>query len=231
MRHSHKQKGFTLIELMAVLGILAIIAIIATPVMQNVLQGANADSEAASASMIEKAAKIADTDTKGAAADRPGRSYSVQGLIDGGYLDYDGTLDGIAMPLENGGFHYTGENLILDSNVRYDTASYMIAEYNLTEEWELGQEYTIQMKGSVNEGQTAGVWANGSGSRVAVLRYNPETGLHEATFTPTSIKRQIPKILRVYNYQSTTAKRGTIDWIKMEKGSVGTPWSPAPSEL
>jgi hypothetical protein len=56
--------------------------------------------------------------------------------------------------------------------------------------------------------------------------------LYKATFTtPLSIKSQEPKTLRVYNYPSSGAQNAAIDWIKLEKGSVNTGWTPAEGEL
>lgn len=126
----------------------------------------------------------------------------------------------------------SGRNLVLASNTPVSSVLYPIYTYQMSEDWELGTTYTITIKGSVNSGQTFGIWANGSASRVATLTYDATTGIHKATFTPTAITTQKPKTLHVYNAPSATATEASIEWIKLEKGNKATSgWSPAPEDL
>lgn len=124
-----------------------------------------------------------------------------------------------------------GRNLVLASNTPVSSELYPVATYQMSEDWELGTTYTITIKGSVNSGQKFGIWANGSASRVATLNYDEAKGIHIATFTPTSITTQKPKVLNVYNTSSDTATAASIEWIKLEKGNKATDWSPAPEDL
>lgn len=111
----HKDsEGFTLIELMAVLGILAIIAIIATPLVSNIISDSEHKSEDATIDMIERSAEIAHTAKTKNASEKS--RYSVKELVDDGYLDYDYTRDGsqkgFAIHKGNGVFDYANPNLI-----------------------------------------------------------------------------------------------------------------------
>lgn len=124
-----------------------------------------------------------------------------------------------------------GRNLVLDSNKTVSSIEYLTYAYQMSEDWELGTTYTITIKGSVNSGQTFGIWANGSASRVATLTYDASKGIHTATFTPTAITTQTEKVLRVYNTPSATATESSIEWIKLEKGNKATDWSPAPEDI
>ena len=124
-----------------------------------------------------------------------------------------------------------GRNLVLNSSQFISSIEYLVSSYEMSEDWVLGTTYTITIKGSVNSGQTFGIWANGSATRVATLTYDAITGLHKATFVPTTITTQTEKTLRVYNTASATATEATIEWIKLEKGNKGTDWSPAPEDL
>ena len=126
-----------------------------------------------------------------------------------------------------------GRNLVLASNVKYSTTTeYRVASYNMSEDWELNTQYTLTIKGDINDGQTFGAWAYGSGTRVATLSYDSENGVYKSIFTtPSSIASQTPKVINIYNTPSATAASASIEWIKLERGNKATDWSPAPEDL
>jgi hypothetical protein len=126
-----------------------------------------------------------------------------------------------------------GRNLVLNSNKNVTSDVYRTAVYDMSEDWIGGETYTISIKGMVNEGQTFGIWANGSGTRVATLAYDASKGVHTSTFVAsTAIVTQISKTLHVYNTPSETATESSIEWIKLEKGNkLTTDWFPAPEDL
>lgn len=118
---SIRQKGFTLIELMAVLALLTIIAIIAVPSINNILKNAESDADGSTLSMIEHAASIAYVDTDRKLSKLPnGPGYTVQYLVDNGYLDYDysakGARTGAVTHTGDGQFTYFGDNLLSEEN-------------------------------------------------------------------------------------------------------------------
>ena len=121
------------------------------------------------------------------------------------------------------------KNLVLQSDTPYESNAYLVATYNMSEDWELDTEYTITIKGVTNSG--FGVWANGAQTDVAYLE-PIGGGLYQKTFTtPDSIIIQFPKTVRIYNTPNGERSfEASIEWIKIEKGSLGTPWSAAPED-
>nr|DAT54001.1 MAG TPA: Minor structural protein 4 [Caudoviricetes sp.] len=123
-------------------------------------------------------------------------------------------------------------NLIRRSKEKQSSEEYFIAAYDLTEDWELDTTYSIAIKGNINDGQQFGIWANGSATKVTTLDYDEATGLYKSTFTtPSTINSREPKTLRVYNFPSSGATSSSIEWIKLEKGTVNTDWTSAQGEL
>lgn len=124
-----------------------------------------------------------------------------------------------------------GRNLVLNSNQNVTSDTYRTFIYDMSEDWVGGNTYTISIKGNINEGQNFGVWANGSATRVTTLTYDASKGLYTSTFVAsTSIVTQTSKTLHVYNTPSDTATESSIEWIKLEKGSKLTAYTPAPED-
>ena len=126
-----------------------------------------------------------------------------------------------------------GRNLVLSSDTLYRTTNeYRVGNYNMSEDWELNTVYTLTLKGTINDGQIFGVWANGSGTRVATFPSNHTNGVYKVTFTtPSSIANQTPKVINIYNTPSATAGEASIEWIKLERGNKATDWTPAPEDI
>jgi phage minor structural protein len=123
-----------------------------------------------------------------------------------------------------------GRNLILKSNEPVASDTYLIQTYGMSEDWVVGETYTITINGSVNAGQSFGIWANGSATRVATITPDP-SGVSKFTFTAPTITVQEPMTLRIYNYPSTTATAGEVLSVKLEKGNVATDYTVAPEDL
>lgn len=75
-----KEKGFTLVELLAVIVILGIILAIAIPAVGNVIKNSEAKADKANWDLFESAARMA-------YLENPKTSYNLQDLYDGGYLN------------------------------------------------------------------------------------------------------------------------------------------------
>ncbi|MFB1051779.1 prepilin-type N-terminal cleavage/methylation domain-containing protein [Paraliobacillus sp. JSM ZJ581] len=80
------EKGFTLVELLAVIVILAIIVAIAVPAIGNVIESAETNASEAEIELVLDAARLADAE--GNFTD----GMSVADLVTGGYLEDDGEL-------------------------------------------------------------------------------------------------------------------------------------------
>ena len=123
-------------------------------------------------------------------------------------------------------------NYVLLSKEAKTSSEYLVAQYNLAEDWIKGETYSISIKGTVNDSQKFAIWANGTATRVATLTYNSGLGLHTAVFAPGDITTQTAKTLRVYNYPDDTASSASIEWITLTKNNKPvTTWTAAPEDV
>lgn len=127
-------------------------------------------------------------------------------------------------------WNLNGKNLVVESAKGWSSSEYKVMGGNLTENWVAGETYTITLKGTINDGQKFGLWADAS-THQTYLTYNNELGLYTATFKgvlPQSTDYY--KTISLYNYPGETATAATIEWIKIEKGSKFKEFSQAPTE-
>lgn len=89
-KYLRKEKGLTLVELLAVLVILGIVAAIAIPLIGNIIQDSRDKATVNEALNIIAAAKLAHTNGEKSDVETDVQ-YSVSTLIDEKYLDIDGT--------------------------------------------------------------------------------------------------------------------------------------------
>ena len=128
------------------------------------------------------------------------------------------------------------QNLVLESNKLYQrTSQYIVAEYRISEDWIAGKEYTITVKGSVNEGNFFRIFYNDGYASFADPVYDSAKGLWTITGIVNDTKlnaREVKNMLRIYNVASATAKSSTIEWIQVVKGNkVLNGWTPAPEDV
>lgn len=125
-----------------------------------------------------------------------------------------------------------GRNLVLASGVEHNSSVYNVHTYDLSEDWVTGAIYTLSIKGSIEDG-SFGAWRDdGSKTISTFIPYNSEKDLYIYTFScPAPYSDTHPtKRLAIYNYPSSATHDSTINWIKLEKGTQATDWTPAPED-
>lgn len=96
------EKGFTLVELLAVIAILAIVVAIAVPTIGNVIGDSEDKAHEANVNLIKNAAKLAYVSDLNTGSDE---AYSLDDLVEYGFLD--------EVPTDiNDGYNYTKEQKV-----------------------------------------------------------------------------------------------------------------------
>ena len=135
-------------------------------------------------------------------------------------------------PLNRQGFGQ--DNLLSNSNVLVNNTSYGMHDYYFTDGNNPieGDTYTISLKGTLNPNRTMFLIYNSGGSVQECTMSHAmknEQGIFSETFTWRT-GTVSNTFLRVYAYPSSAGGASEIEWVKLEKGSIATPWSPAPSD-
>ena len=134
-----------------------------------------------------------------------------------------------------GNLQIGGRNLLRGSDAAYQGGDYGLS-YGLADIPNVGEAVTLTVWGEVAADRTVGVY-NTFGNRELVRLAKVKDGVYKATFNwnaPITGGRERPNAssknlaLFFYRRESTTVSR--IDRIKLERGTVGTDWSPAPED-
>lgn len=133
-----------------------------------------------------------------------------------------------------------GRNYLLKSGEKISNANYNIAKYDLAEKPVVGETYTCTIWGNLaKEKSSFGIY-NSSGSIGFGNLTNIKDGVYQNTFkwnnstklSDGSIFKLNDTQLWVYSlYMNVTGVTSSIDKIKLEKGSTGTDWTPAPEDF
>lgn len=127
-----------------------------------------------------------------------------------------------------------GRNLVLDSKPNVTNSAYQITTHKLSqlETYVNGEDYTCTIKGSVG-GDKKGFNVFNSGGNI-VLCSVPKSlfkdGIASVTFKWRNEAGSFivdNSHINVYAYDSANVGTSTIEWIKMEKGTKATDWTPA----
>ena len=130
-----------------------------------------------------------------------------------------------------------GRNLVKDSFRTISSTSYALADYYFGDRPPLeGETITIQIKGQLASTKSYfGIYNSGgsiSPSRSAITAEDQdENGIYTKTFT-WSVGYASNKYLRIYHMPSSVSDAtSVIEWVKVERGTEPTDWTPAPEEL
>lgn len=124
-----------------------------------------------------------------------------------------------------------GRNLVLNSNPSISIGTYNVIQGRLSEPWVDGATYTVTIKGTVNTPNHFRLYRDIGMAYATALTYDAGRGVYTATFVcPPRYQDRNPYEFSVYNYPSATATSASIEWIKIERGSVATDWTLAPED-
>lgn len=131
------------------------------------------------------------------------------------------------------------ENLLVNSHVHVDTESYNMHQWTYSTPPTDGETYTLQIKGKLGDGKAAwGIYNSGGSGGANSPRvigttsnsnyltpnlYDETTGIYTAELlwqsgTPGNT------FLRIYQMPNSVTAESEIEWIKLEKGVLPTPW-------
>jgi phage minor structural protein len=130
---------------------------------------------------------------------------------------------------------HINENIVLNSNRRVESTSYKIGQWYLSEPWIVGEKYTITIKATITPGTQGLVVYRDSGwtqFHWSAATYIAAEGVYRLTATAGATSDPVGKsVLSMYSVPSGTAgKNSIVEWIKLEKGEIATPWSPNPKD-
>ena len=123
------------------------------------------------------------------------------------------------------------KNLLLKSNIGATTTENLVKSYTMTEDFIEGADYTLTVKGKLDENQAFGVYQNGYKNLVGIMEKNETTGLYSLTFKSLATQSGYERTLLVYNTPFSTKTSATIEWGQLEKGSVGSDYKQAPEDV
>lgn len=134
-----------------------------------------------------------------------------------------------------GNLQIGGRNLLRGSDAAYQGGDYGLS-YGLADVPSVGEAVTLTVWGEVAADRTVGVY-NTFGNRELARLTKVKDGVYRVTFDwnapitggleqPNASSKNLA--LFFYRRESTTVSR--IDRIKLERGTVGTDWSPAPED-
>ena len=130
-------------------------------------------------------------------------------------------------PLNRGGWGQ--ENLAKNSNLGWNSTAYNIIQGTMAENCTVGETYTITIKGTPSSGCKFGIWADG-GNKLLCYFYDHVGDIWTATATLSSTNNATK--FSVWDVPSTNPTHNAhIDWIKIEKGTIATPWCPNSSDV
>ena len=127
-----------------------------------------------------------------------------------------------------------GRNYVLDSMDPQVSTETLVGSYELSEDWEAGEIYTLSFEGTKTAGTFAAYCDAGYAVILDDLTINENTGRYECTFTcPAAYAgepAQAANVLTIHNLPASAAHNCTVQLVKLEKSNTSSDWTPAPED-
>lgn len=127
-----------------------------------------------------------------------------------------------------------GRNYVLDSMDPQVSTETLVGSYELSEDWEVGETYTLSFEATKTAGTFAAYRDNGYAVILDNLAINADTGRYEYTFTcPAAYAgepAQAANVLTIHNLPASAAHNCTVQLVKLEKSNTSSDWTPAPED-
>ena len=122
-------------------------------------------------------------------------------------------------------------NLALNSKAIWESTSYAVTgAQKMSEPWIVGEPYTVTIKGEVNAGQQFRIWRDSGWVEFGGLTHIGN-GIHRVTAKAEETYEDAKDEFRIYNFPPEGAEFASIEWIKIERGTKATDWTPAPEDM
>ena len=127
-----------------------------------------------------------------------------------------------------------GRNYVLDSMDSQVSTGTLVGSYELSEDWEVGETYTLSFEATKTAGTFAAYRDNGYAVILNDMTINADTGRYECTFTCpaayTGEPEQAANVLTVHNLPASATHNCTVQLVKLEKSNTSSDWTPAPED-
>ncbi|RPD90365.1 DUF1983 domain-containing protein, partial [Neisseria weixii] len=135
------------------------------------------------------------------------------------------------------GLQVGGRNLLRDSGTQRQSAAYL-TRYRITDAPAIGEDVTVTLWGQLGDDRTDfGVYNSVGFNELAKLK-KVSDGLYRATFKWAQYDANKNAgndwangtHLNIYAYPNTGTSENVISKVKLERGNIGTDWTPAPED-
>lgn len=127
-----------------------------------------------------------------------------------------------------------GRNYVLDSMDPQVSTETLVGSYELSEDWEVGETYTLSFEATKTAGTFAAYRDNGYAVILNDMTINADTGRYECTFicpaAYTGEPAQAANVLTIHNLPASAAHNCTVQLVKLEKSNTSSDWMPAPED-
>lgn len=124
-----------------------------------------------------------------------------------------------------------GRNLIIDSDSLIESNSHLVSSYVMSEDFINDETYTISLKGSINSGQSFGVYQNNGSTYKGSMIYNEKKSIYTLTFNASATTSGNERDIGIYNIEEQTATSSIVVWVQLEKGNINTDHTNAPEDI